>query len=136
MTTQTLIIDSDALFALDNPVDPNHLAALSKIDEINKLGIPIFITNFVVYETATLFSYRISQQKAKEFVKKIYESDFHHVFVNESLAEKSMAFFLSQNKKRTSFIDCVNWIVMAELEIEKIFSFDKFYKERLFTAGI
>lgn len=129
-----ILIDSDAFFALYQSKDPHHEKAARIYNELNRSKIPTYSTNLVVYETATLLSYRISQLKAVSFLRDIFNTDLQQIFVNEALAEKALSLFLVQTKKRTSFVDCANAVVMKELKIDKIFSFDEFYKDKRLTA--
>lgn len=125
-----VLVDSDGLFAIYKVKDPHHINSIKTYKRLRQSETPLCITNLVVYETATLLSYRISQQQAVQFLNDIFTADFNHIFITEQLAEKTLFLFLVQTKKRTSFVDCANAVVMKEFKIDKIFSFDEFYKDK------
>lgn len=127
-----ILIDSDAIYALNNPNDPHHQIATKIRTKLSSLPSSFFIVNLVLYEVATLFSYRINQKKAIDVINKLFKSDFNYIYIDQIISNKAFTLFLSQNNNKTSFVDCANIVVMEELKIEKIFSFDKFYKNRLF----
>lgn len=83
-------------------------------------------------ETATVLSYKYSQEEAKKFLDFIFSSDVHILYMNEYLTAKSVIEFMKYSKKHISFIDCSNLILMEEYGLDTIFSFDKFYKDKLF----
>lgn len=126
-----VLIDSDAIFALNTPGDPNYKKGINIYQKLKEAKTTFYITNLVLSEIATLFSYRTSQAKAVKIIKKIFTGDFNQIFIDEDLSRKIWQFFFLQNRNRISFIDCANIVVLAELKIEKIFSFDKFYKDSL-----
>lgn len=129
-----ILIDSDALFGIYKIKDPHHISSIKTYQRLRQSATPLYITNLVIYETATLLSYRISQPQAVQFLADIFKTDFHHIFITEQLAEKTLSLFLVQTKKRTSFVDCANAVVMKEFKIDKIFSFDEFYGDKRLKA--
>lgn len=126
-----VLIDSDAIFVLNTPGDPNYKKGINIYQKLKEAKATFYITNLVLSEIATLFSYRTSQAKAVKIIKKIFTGDFNQIFIDEDLSRKIWQFFFLQNRNRISFIDCANIVVLTELKIEKIFSFDKFYKDSL-----
>lgn len=126
-----VLLDSDSIFALNNPRDSNHKKSIGIYQLLKKQVVTFYITNLVLYEIATLLSYRSSQQHAIKIIQKLFSGDFNQIFINEELSQKTWQLFFSQKKNRISFTDCANIITIAELKIEKIFSFDKFYQDKL-----
>lgn len=126
-----ILIDSDALFAFYHLNDPHHQTATRTYLYLQKAkNVSLYLTNLVIYETATLLSYRINHKEAIQFIKEVFKSNLQYIFINETLSEKTLSFFLVQTKKRTSFVDCANAVVMKEFKIDKIFSFDEFYGDK------
>lgn len=129
----SVLIDTDALLALYNPKDIHHKVSLKIHKRLSSVKLPIYITNLVFYETATLLSHRISHDEAKWFVKDISKLDLNHIFVDEELSRDSWNIFLSQSKNDTSFVDCANIAVLKQLKFDQIFSFDRIYRINGFT---
>ncbi len=84
----------------------------------------------MLYETATVLSHKTTHQQAVRVIQALLATDYNPVFIDEIMAKKAFNLFFSQTKKRTSFVDCANAVVMKELKIDKIFSFDEFYKNK------
>lgn len=128
-----ILLDTDALFGMYWNNDPHHQTAVKIYDRLSRQDMEFFIINLVVYEAATLISYRLNHNCAIEFIKGLNTVDHTQIFIDEDLAEKAMSIFLSQAKKGTSFVDCANQAAAEKFKIEKIFSFDKFYGQKLLS---
>ncbi len=120
-----ILVDADFLIALIKEDDINHLKAKNKA-EIFKEAI-IFITPFTIPETATVLSYKVSHQSAKKFLKEIRKKKLITIPLYENLINLADKIFLSQNKRGTSWIDCLNVAVINLYQLDGILSFDKFY---------
>ena len=66
-----IFVDTSAWFALYDPRDANHKAALHTVRSIVE---PLVTTDFVVAETLTLFRARDTNRRAIEFGKQILEA--------------------------------------------------------------
>lgn len=126
-----VLIDTDAIFGFYVKKDFHYKHAKTIYEKIRQENIDLFITNLVLYETATVLSNKTTHQQAVTVIKEILITDYTSIFVDQILAEKAFSLFFSQTKKGISFVDCANVIVMKEFKIDKIFSFDKFYKDKL-----
>ena len=134
-----LLVDSDVFIALINENDSNHYKAKKGVNFLNqKRFIRLYTNNFVVSETATDLSYKISQSTAHQFLKDILKSDIVIFQVNERLQIMAYEKFLSIKRKGTSMVDCINMALLDYLNQRTIFSFDKGYEKegyKLFTEG-
>ena len=122
-----VLLDSDALLALYVADDLHHQRAKKTLQNLLRKKGELFVTNLVLQQTVTVISYRLGQKQALDFLKRFNQVDFQQVFVNKNLTAKSWHVFSKQTKKGTSFIDCTNMVVFKELNMDKIFSFDRFY---------
>lgn len=130
-----ILVDSDAFYALINPKDPNHLKAIQiniLIKRKTSHNIPV-ITNLVLYEVATLLSYRLGQTIALRFLKDLETSGIQIYHVSEELEKKMFEIFSQQIQKGTSMVDCANIALMQQLGLKIIFSFDKIYRKIGYT---
>ena len=121
-----LLVDTDFLIALIKEDDRNHLKAVKKLEDLKEAFI--YITHFTIPETATVLSYKISQQSAKKFLKEARQK-FKELPLNEKVISIADKIFLTQNKKGTSWIDCFNVGIVKNYQLDGILSFDKFYKK-------
>ena len=132
---QKILVDSDAFYALINPTDPHHKAAL----RINKMLISqetqFVSTNLVLYEVATLLSYRLDRQTAIKFLTEFGEKNIEIYHVDDNREKETLAIFKKQTKKRISMVDCANMAVMKKFGIVTSFSFDEIYKRNGFKRA-
>ncbi len=122
-----ILVDTDFIFALNIENDYHHKAANKKIAKFDKDSL--FITSFTIPEAATVISYKISQAHARTFLNQARESQFHIIQLDEVLIQKTDQIFLSQKKKGTSWIDCLNAATVQIHGLDGILSFDSFYKK-------
>jgi len=121
-----ILLDSDFLIALIKEDDKNHLNALKKLNQLK--GALIFVTPFTIPETATVLSYKVSQKAAKKFLK-IARKKLTELPLNREIITLTDKIFLAQNKKKTSWIDCLNVAVIKFYKLDGILSYDKFYSK-------
>jgi predicted nucleic acid-binding protein len=119
-----ILVDTDFLIALIKIDDKNHLKAIDKVQKIKEATV--FITPFTIPETVTVLSYKVSHTAAKNFLK-VARNKFSELPLNEEIIASADKIFLSQNKKGTSWIDCLNVALIKYYKLDGILSFDKFY---------
>ena len=128
MINKKLLLDSDIFFSLINKNDANH----QRITVLNKSFLQqkmiYFTSNLVIYETATVLSYKISQQAALAFLDRIKKRKIETVWINEELEKNAFVYFQKQPRKNTSFVDCLNMAILKKYQMQEIFSFDRIYK--------
>jgi len=118
------LVDADFLIALVKEDDKNHLRSINKLRGLE--DALIFITPFTIPETVTVLSYRVSQKAAKKFLKEAREK-FIELPLNKKIICLADKIFLTQNKKGTSWIDCLNAAVVKYYRLKGILSYDRFY---------
>jgi len=119
-----ILVDTDFLIALIKIDDKNHLKAIDKVQKIKEAKV--FITPFTIPETVTVISYKVSHTAAKNFLK-VARNKLPELPLNEEIIASADKIFLSQNKKGTSWIDCLNVALIKYYKLNGILSFDKFY---------
>lgn len=129
-----ILIDADAIVAATNIHDSNHHKALFLGQKLEKLNLKKYMLNFVIAEIATVLSKKATPEHAHKFLEGIFSCGIEIIYIDEDFTKKTAELFNSYHKKGVSFVDCANLVVMEKLKIDKIFSFDKFYKDKLFTV--
>ena len=124
--TLKVLVDADVLVATTKEDDSNHKKSLAVSKKLK--NSVFYITPFTIPETATVLSHKVSQRVAKEFILKARSENFIEVPISSGLIQEADRIFVSQNKKGTSWVDCLNAAVVKTEELDGIFSFDKFYK--------
>lgn len=123
-----ILFDSDALFALYVVGDFHHVKAKETFKRLLKKEADFFVSNLVIQETATVLSYKLGQELALDFLKRFSKTGIKQVFVNQALEAKAWEVFKKQQKKGISFVDCASVVLYKDFKMDKIFSFDRFYK--------
>lgn len=129
-----IFIDSDAFIALLNKADSLHYKAKNLLKELGLGKNPQeieFITSWdVVDEVATKISYRLTKTQAVAFFEFLSDINTSIVYPNASFAKQAQAVFKTIISKKVSMTDCMNMIVVKELKLDYIFSFDKIYQKQ------
>lgn len=121
------LVDADALVALAKEDDSNHTKAL-KITRVSS-GVSLYTTPFTIPEAATVLSYKVSQEAAKQFLRQARQRRLIELKLTTQITHLTDEIFLQQSSKRTSWIDCLNVATVKHHSLDGIFSFDKFYKK-------
>lgn len=122
-----IFIDADAFVAIINFQDSNHKKAIKLICHIKKKNLKVLTSSFAVGEAITVISQKIGQKKAIAFGRKIYQGEIGILGPERVQQIKALEKFARQKSKNARFTDFVNMVLMDELEIKRIFSFDKHY---------
>lgn len=122
-----ILVDADALVALAKEDDANHRKAVKIAQRLKKETL--YVTPLTIPEAATVLSYRVSQKAAQRFLKEARQRRLIELPMMTQASLLADEIFLKQNKKGTSWIDCLN-VAMAQIHnLEGIFSFDRFYQK-------
>jgi len=126
-----LFIDSSAFVALRSVEDPSHRQAVALMQTIGD-GYSEFITsNFIIAESTTVISQRVSHYDAVDF-REHDLSSIRVVSISEELEEQAFEIFRNLTSKNISFVDCTSFAVMRSLGITTAFAFDSHFKQHGF----
>lgn len=121
------LLDADFLVALSKIDDTNHTKALKLARKLKQLEL--FLSPFTIPEAATVISHRVSQEAAIRFLKEIRRRCLQELALDfESILEADRI-FVEQEKKGTSWPDCLNAALCHIHSLKGVVSFDRFYKE-------
>lgn len=125
-----VLVDSDAFVALTKKDDGNHEKAIEILEALLHAKVSFLTSNYVVAETITVISQRVSHRAALLFVKEIKSQDASFLvrWVDEDIEKMAIEIFKNQTSKNVSFVDCTNIAIIQIDKIDAIFSFDKIYK--------
>ena len=87
-------------------------------------------TDYVVDETYTGILTSSNYENAMEFDKALNMQGFKMELITPKLFNKAREVFRKYNKDKVwSFTDCTSYVVMKELKIKTVFTFDKNFEE-------
>lgn len=132
---KTILVDSDAFFALNNSNDANFKKAVRISRKLFKAGFEFACSNFVLAEVTTLLNYRINHQKAISFLEQLKKDKFPIIRVDEEVESFAYGMFRQQTTKKVSVVDCLNMAVLKRYHWQTIFSFDKIYEKNGFKLA-
>lgn len=120
-----LFVDTGAWFALNFPKDQNHTAANQFIQGFARKPVVFYTTDYVISETVTLLRFKVSHQRAVDFLDFLARSErVAREETTQSLLAKAEGIFRKYTDKRWSFTDCVSFAFMDEMGLEDAFAFD------------
>jgi len=125
-----ILMDADGFVAIVKGDDTNHRGALDIVNRLEKRGVLFLITPFTIPESATVLSYKVSHEVAREFLREVRTlelEEFGILEFNEQIKQRADEVFVREQKKGTSYFDCVNIACMEHYHLDAIFSFDKVY---------
>lgn len=125
------LVDSDFWYGLIVENDAHHRRVKQLFRKVQKGGAELLCLKLVIYETATVLSKRINQEKSLIFLKKFSNLPVTRIDIDEELESLSWEIFKKQTKKGTSFVDCANLAVWEKYKLDGILSFDKFYLKKV-----
>ena len=130
MTTNNfeVLIDSDVFVGMFLPDDAHQQRASELFDQFEQQRTKLAVTNLVIAETATVLSWKDTQETAKKFLSMIENSNIPVLSITKSLEKDAWRIFKDQPTKKTSFVDCLNVAVADHFHIPQICGFDKFYE--------
>lgn len=124
-----IFIDADAFVATVNLEDSNHKRAISLSKFVRSRKFEAVTSNFAIGEAITVISQKTGLAKAIKFGIEVYQGEILIVDVNRSQQMEALARLAQQKSKNVRFTDFINMVLMDELRIKTIFSFDKHYRK-------
>lgn len=125
-----VFVDTGAWYALMDKGDRHHQNAT---DFLLNNSLPLLTTNFIFDETITLLRTRHGWNTAKEFGRKLKDSDFASLMaVREEDEERAWEIFLKYNDHDFSYTDCTSFAVMQRMKVDTAFTFDGHFETMKF----
>lgn len=131
-----IFVDTSAFVALADQNDDHHAKAVAFNKTISKT---IFITsNYVLDELYTLLLINTDYSKTVKFKNKLdsmmAKKLLKIIWVTEEIAANTWQLFEKFNvDKQWSFTDCSSCIIMKDLQLTEVFSFDHHFSQMGFT---
>ncbi|MDQ7031433.1 MAG: PIN domain-containing protein [Desulfonauticus sp.] len=89
----------------------------------------LFCSNYILVETLALVQRRLGMNAVKIFKDDVL-SIIEIIWINENIHNEGMNLFISENKRKLSFVDCISFVTMKHYGINIAFTFDShFFKE-------
>lgn len=127
--TKYIFADTAAFIAMLNKRDQYHTQATKKLKGIlQKPSITLLTTTHVFAETVTRIQRKISVDKAIQagsLIRK--EKRIEIITPHWEAIELAWEIYEKYQDQKFSFVDCISFAVMQQLNIKKAFTFDKHF---------
>ena len=125
-----LFVDTSAWIALHDRNDQYHDKAVSKALEIKKHRMELMTSEYIFDESITLMRFRTSHPAAVLFGESLLNSAIVRlVDITDEDRAKAWEFFKKYKDKELSFTDCTSFVLMKHMRLQKVFTFDKHFKQ-------
>jgi predicted nucleic acid-binding protein len=127
----SLFMDTGFIIALVNDNDQYHQKALILADKFE--GFPTVITDAVLLEIGNALSKNFKIQ-ATEIINYFYSSpEVTIINLNPILFKKGLELYQSYQDKTWGLVDCISFVVMREMGISDVLTFDKHFAQAGFN---
>jgi predicted nucleic acid-binding protein len=126
----TVFLDTSYLLALELAHDQNHPAAVAHWHGLAQPLPPLVTTTYVFDETVTFFNSRGYHAKAVQVGNTLLHSpSLQLIHIDEALFYAGWQFFERHHDKQYSLTDCISFVVMQQLSIDRAYTFDNHFNQ-------
>ena len=122
-----LFVDTSAFYALLDQDDGNHHRAAAAWTKILQAADGLITSNYVVVETVALLQHRIGLSAVRAFQSDLVLAA-HVAYVDDEIHRQGILGLPAAGKRKLSLVDCVNFVVMQQLGLNRAFTFDSQFK--------
>jgi predicted nucleic acid-binding protein len=127
----TIIIDTDAIFALSNRTDALHTRAKRILE---RAAHPIIILSpTTIVEFSFTATKKLGLERAKYVTQTMTDGSMHIETVNQHDVQTATLLFYQQRTKEESLCDCFVMALAKRVQVDCIFSFDRGYTKNGFV---
>ena len=124
-----IFIDTSAFIALMDSDDVFHSPASDLFLKISKENVDYLTSNYVILETISLLQKTIGLSAVKDF-KKLMLPIVRIIWIDEKIHRESLNNLIVAEKKKISLTDYSSFYILDNYNIDKVFTFDKHFKEK------
>jgi predicted nucleic acid-binding protein len=134
LSARRVFTDTSAYFALADPRDENHAAAVVIAEQLATRRRHLFTTNFVLAETHALLLARRGRELAARILVEIDRSSTAIVRARAADEQRAREIIARYRDKDFSLTDAISFAIMERLGIGQAFTFDRDFAQYGFTA--
>ncbi|MGI8573769.1 MAG: type II toxin-antitoxin system VapC family toxin [Egibacteraceae bacterium] len=129
----TVFVDTSALFALLDPDDAEHLAAVAYLASLEEPATPLITHDYVVVEASALVQRRLGMTSVRRLHERVLPA-VNITSVPAQVRQAAVAALLAAGRRGVSLVDWVSFEVMRRRELDKAFTFDDDFGRHGFTV--
>jgi uncharacterized protein len=117
-----IFVDTSAIYAWVDAADPNHDAAVERLQSLVDREEDLLTHNYVLTESIALIQSRLGLAAAARFAA---DSRLFVVeWVDERLHDEAVAALVEARKRSVSLVDHTSFLVMRRRRVKTVFAFD------------
>lgn len=125
---KTVVVDSDAIFALYNPNDPLNTKATKSFQQLITRGFRLIYPTSVLFEIVSLFQRVLPRPTVTAKLVSMIKDDVLLVHVIDAdVLKQSAVLFDPAGSKKNTLIDCSVVVVAKKIKADGVFAYDSFY---------
>lgn len=129
--TKTVVVDSDAIFAIYNPNDPLNKKATETFGQLIAQGYQLMYPTSVIFEVLSLFQRVLpTPTVTTKLIEMIRNDQILIYIVDEETLKESSALFDPLGSKKNTLIDCSVVAVAKRIKADGVFAYDSFYSKQ------
>jgi predicted nucleic acid-binding protein len=117
-----IFLDTSAIYAWADAADPNHAAAVRRLQAILDAGEELLTHNYVLVEAVTLLQARLGLAAAIKLAKD--SAAFVVEWVDDDLHAAGIGELERSKKRHVSLVDHISFLVMTRRNVATAFAFD------------
>lgn len=117
-----IFLDTSAIYAWADAADPNHAAAVRRLQAILEGSDELVTHNYVLVEAMALLQARLGLKAAISLAKD--SARFAVDWVDDELHAAGVRELERSKKRHLSLVDQISFLVMARRQISRAFAFD------------
>ncbi len=128
-----IFVDTSAWYALADPQDVNHEAAILSRNAMTRPCL-LITTNYILDELYTLLLFSLGYRQTVTFKRKlellVQTGILEILWISQDVSERAWSVFEQFNTdKEWSFTDCTSYVVMKQEHIDEAFTFDHHFAQ-------
>lgn len=128
---KSVVVDSDAIFALYNPNDPLNKQATQTLQQLISQGFTLIYPTSVIFEVISLFQRVLpTPTVTKKLIEMIKNDQIPNHIVDSDTLKESAALFDPAGSKKNTLIDCSVVAVAKKIKVDGVFAYDSFYTKQ------
>lgn len=128
---KTVVVDSDAIYAIYNPEDPLNTKATKTLQQLIENEFRLIYPTSVIFESISLFQ-RVSPTPAvtRLLIEMVNDDELLIYVVDKEVLKQSAKIFNPAGSKKNTLVDCSVVAVAKKIKADGVFSYDSFYKKQ------
>lgn len=129
--TKSIVVDSDAIFALYNPNDSLNVRATQTFQQLITRGFQLIYPASVIFEVISLFQRVLPTPTVTAKLIEMVRNDQLPIHtVDTDILKESAILFDPAGSKKNTLIDCSVITIARKVKADGVFAYDKFYTKQ------